>query len=255
MLALQLHFGPLQLISRDALQLKFAQFVDDDLHAFVGLLGSGTGVQAHSAAVLAASRCCPDVIDQPPLLAHLHEEARGHIATQHFADHHRGIIIRIEIVGERKHYTNMFLLILFQLYGNIAGRMWDLLWERGGTPRPVAKKCLYPIDYVLPIKLTSNREEHVIGLIARLPELLQIRPLLRLYALTGSQDWTAQRGSTVEIRSHQLENAAHRFIVAATNLLQNDAAHLLQLAFRKSGQEQQFVNKVKRGIKLAVDNL
>src|SRR5262249_62172419 len=50
-----------------------------------------------------------------------------------------------------------------------------------------------------------------------------------LDALLGSQRAATQTRAGVELLAHEVEDAAHRLVVAATNLLELDRAHLREL--------------------------
>src|SRR6266446_4828038 len=125
-------------------------------------------------------------------------------------------------------------------------------WLR--LPLPVPKQRFHLLHHVVPIELPCNREKHIIRLIASSPEIEQILPLQSAHTLGCTQTEATKSTAAIEVRSCQVKNAAHWLIVAPTNLLQNNAAHLLQFILREGGHEEQFVHKVQRCFELRIDD-
>src|SRR3989442_4484911 len=93
---------------------------------------------------------------------------------------------------------------------------------------PVTKERLHLFDHAIPLELPGNRKKHIVRLITCLPETLQILPLQCIDTLEAAQHWTPKCRTSVEVSSYQFKDTAHWLIIAAANLLQHDAAPLLQ---------------------------
>ena len=59
----------------------------------------------------------------------------------------------------------------------------------------------------------------------------------------------------VEPLAHEVEDAAHRLVVAAANLLQLDVAHLLELGIGESWVEQHVRDELQRAVQAVADDL
>ena len=75
-------------------------------------------------------------------------------------------------------------------------------------------------------------------MVARAPEREQVLWLKLFNALLRAERAAAQARASVELLAHEVEDAAHRLVVAAANLLQLDGAHLLELGLREGRMQQ-----------------
>src|SRR5579883_1915429 len=126
---------------------------------------------------------------------------------------------------------------------------------RAGLAFPIAEQGLDFLHHMIPIELACDAKQDVVRFIALSPEVLQVLPLQRMHALVGSELQPAQWSALIKIRAYQIEDTAHRLVVAAANLLQDQVAHLLQLVAGKRRREEQFVKEFKGWVKLAVHDL
>jgi len=121
----------------------------------------------------------------------------------------------------------MLLLALLVFYRDACSGLHILHWRSRRRTFPVPKETLHLLKHMIPIKLTCNRKQHVIGPVALLPEFLQILSLQTTHTLICTQHQATQSGTLIELSTHKFENPAHRFVIAAADLLQDDTAHLL----------------------------
>src|SRR5437763_11747126 len=127
-LALQLHFGPLQFISGDAVLLQLTQFIHDNLEALTALLWCCTCINAHRSNMFVTGKPSGNAIYKATFLTHLDKEARSHVTTKCLTYHLGCIVIRISIVREREHQCQMLLLAFAILQRDVLSRLWPSLW-------------------------------------------------------------------------------------------------------------------------------
>src|SRR2546430_1735814 len=114
---------------------------------------------------------------------------------------------------------------------------------------------MHLLNHVAPVEFSRNREQHVVGLVTRLPEVFEIRLLQTEDTLVGSEYEAAQGSTLIKASAYKFENTTHRFVIATTNFLTHQITHLLELITRKSRGKQQFAEKLEGRIKLSIDDL
>src|SRR5207302_9372011 len=102
-----------------------------------------------------------------------------------------------------------------------------LRWRRFSLATPVTEQVLDMFNHVIPVKFACNRENHVIRVIACLPKITQVAPLQLLHALCRPQRESRKRTAFKKTGPGKVKDPTHGFIIASTNLLEDNAAHLL----------------------------
>src|SRR5690349_14525696 len=92
-------------------------------------------------------------------------------------------------------------------------------------------------------------------MVARLPECAQIVAGDRLDGLLGAKRAASKWRPDIIALARQIEDTAHRLVIAAANLLKLHSAHLAQLILWKRGIEQHIGDEIEGGVEAAADHL